>query len=156
MARSNDIQYVRYYTQGSAAQKVELPEKKNVKPQPEPKAKKTTQPVLWLDGLTVAGLVVAAVMVVCMVVGLVQVSNANAEVSRLEAYVANLEAQNASLQVEYEHGYDLTEVRIAAESMGMIPVEQARRITVSVPEPVVQESNSWWENVLENFKALFA
>lgn len=156
MARSNDIQYVRYYTSGSAARQVELPEKKRAKPQPRPQIRKTVQPGLHLDVLAVTAVAVAAVMVICLVIGCVQVSYASAEVSRLEAYVADLQAQNESLRLEYENGYDLTEIRIAAESMGMIPEQQAQHITVAVPAPAAEQADSWWENLLEDFKALFA
>lgn len=154
MARSNDIQYVRYYTAGSAARKVELPQKKVS--QPKPKLKKAARPLVKLDGLAALGTVVAVIMLVCMVVGFIQVCHTNAQVQRLEAYVARLELENESLRAEYAHGYDLDEIHLAAQSMGLVPEEQVRHITIADPESEVQVETTWWQNLLEDITALFA
>ena len=154
MARSNDIQYVRYYSAGSAARKLELPEKKN--PKPKPTAKQMAKPLLRVDGLAAVGTAVAAIMLVCMVIGFIRVCHTNAQVQKLESYVARLEVENKNLRTEYAHGYDLEEIRIAAQSMGLVPEEQVRHITVSVAEPEVQVQPTWWQDLWENMKALFA
>ena len=154
MARHNDIQYVRYYSAGSAARKVELPEKKIS--QPKPRLKKAAKPLLKVDGLAAVGTVVAAIMLVCMVIGFIQVCHTNAQVQKLEAYVARLEVENENLRTEYAHGYDLEEVRLAAQSMGLVPEEQVRHITLTLPAPEARAETSWWNSLLENFKALFA
>ena len=154
MARSRDIQYVQYYTGGSAARQVSYPEKK--KPQPQPKAQSRKLPVLALDPVAILGTVVALVMLACMVVGFVQVCNANTQVELLQAQVAQLEAENTYLQRQYSGSYDLNEIRLAAESMGLVPIEQVEHITVAVPEIVEEEPVSWWEGILLEIKALFA
>lgn len=154
MARSNDIQYVRFYTHGSTATQVALPEK--TKPLQSPKAVKAPVAVLQLDGPAVVGITVAAIMIVCMAVGLLQLRAAEAEVKELQVHVSKLEVQNDALRTQYEHSYDLEEIRTAAESMGMVPMEQAQHITVSVPEPVQVIDLTWWQALLEQFKAFFA
>ena len=154
MARSNEVQYVRYYTSGSAAQKVELPQK--VKKQPKPRAQKVQIPLTKLDGLAAVGIVVAAVMLVCMLMGFAQVCAINRQIQDMEVYVSKLEAQQDDLQAQYDHGYNLEEIRLAAESMGLVSVDQVQHITVSVPlEEPVQEL-TWWETLLENIRYFFA
>ena len=157
MARSNDVQYVRFYSYGSAAEKVELPVKEKKKiTLPKPKLEQVGQKILKMDALALTGIVVAAVMMVCMLIGLIQVNIANAELQRAQVLVAQLEAENDRLQTEYEHGYDLAEIRISAEAMGMVPVEEVRHVKIEVPEAVEVETVSWWEQWILDFKALFA
>lgn len=153
MARQQ-VQYVRYYAIGSAARKVELPAKTEV--QPKPKVKKARLPILRLDGLSVVGIVVAAVMLVCMLIGLVRVNQANTELQQMQSYIAQLNAQNELLRDQYEHGYNLNEVRVAAESMGLVPRAQVEHITITLPEPVVEEEPTWWESFVENIRFMFA
>ena len=154
MARSNDIQYVRYYNAGSEARKLELPEKKKV--QPKPSVKQAARPMIRMDGLSVVGTIVAAVMLLCMVVGFVRICDTNRQVQQLEAYVSRLEVENKDLRTQYAHGYDLEQIRIAAQSMGLVPEEQVRHITVSVAQPAAQIQTTWWQELWENVKAFFA
>ena len=157
MARSNDVQYVRFYSYGSAAEKVELPVKEKKKiTLPKPKLEQVSWKILKMDALALTGIVVAAVMLVCMLIGLIQVNIANAELQRAQVLVAQLEAENDRLQTEYVHGYDLAEIRISAEAMGMVPVEEVRHVKIKVPEAVEVETVSWWEQWILDFKALFA
>lgn len=153
MARSGDIQYVRFYSAGSAARQVEIPEKQAA-PVRRPKAKKAA--IIKVDGLAVVGTAVALVMLVCMLVGFAQVSQANAEREALRAQVYQLELENQALKTEYEHSYDLEEIRVAAEAMGMVPAEQTRHITVSVSEAAQQMEPTWWESFIARLQSLFA
>ena len=153
MARSNEVRYIRYYSAGSTAQKLELPREQASLP--KPKVRRPAKPVLRVDGLAAVGTVVAAIMLICMVVGFVQVCHTNQQVQQLQEYVAALELEQDALKKEYKMGYDLDEVRLAAQSMGMIPQEQAQRITVSVKEPEVQ-IQPWWQSLLVQLRALFA
>lgn len=177
MARANEI-YVRYYTPGSVAQKVEFPQREKPKPKThcepkthntsktqKPKAKRPAQaqtqtqqaelPKIELDGLSVVGIVLSAVMLVCMLVGVFQVWQADRETAQMQAYIAQLEQENQSLREEYTDSYDPEEIRSAAMSMGMIPVEDAQHIAISVPQEQEIELN-WWQSLIENIKTLFA
>ena len=156
MARSNDIQYIRYYTPGSAATKVELPKIAKKQPVSKPKAEKAKTPVVQLDGLAAVGIVVAAVMLLCMLMGFAQVCSLNRQVQDLEVYISQLEVQQENLQAEYDHGYDLEQVRLAAQSMGLVPVDQVQHITVDLPETETVAEQTWWEGFLETIKDFFA
>jgi len=157
MARSNDVQYIRYYSPGSAAEKVELPRlpKKQPKPKAAPVQKKAV-PVLRVDGLAAIGIVVAAVMLLCMLMGCVQVYNLNRQIQDLEVYVSQLELRQENLEADYAHGYDLEDIRQAALSMGLVPKDQVQHVTVHIPETETIVEISWWENLLNTIQDFFA
>ena len=159
MARSNDVQYIRYYSYGSAAEKVELPVKEKEKKKimlPKPKLEQVGQKILKMDALALTGIAVAAVMLVCMLIGLVQVNLANARLHEAQVLVAGLEAEHDRLKTEYEHGYDLADIRVSAEAMGLVPVDQVRHVKLELSQPENAESTFWWENWLLEIKELFA
>ena len=157
MARSNEVQYIRYYSPGSAAEKVELPRipRKQPKPKAAP-AQKQTAPVVRVDGLAAIGIVVAAVMLLCMLMGCVQVYNLNRQIQDLEVYVSQLELRQESLEADYAHGYDLEEIRQAAESMGLVPKDQVQHVTIHIPETETVVEISWWDTVLNAIREFFA
>ena len=99
MAQQLRVQYVQYYTDGSAARKVESPV-----PQAAPRkarAKKQKRIVIPVDPVSILGILVAAVMLVLMVVGYTQLQNTQQEVQTMEQYVSTLRRENAALQEEY-------------------------------------------------------
>ena len=157
MARSNDVQYIRFYSYGSTAEKIEQPvtEKKKIN-LPKPRKIKVPAGLIKVDALALTGLIVAGVMLLCMAVGLVQVHKANVQLQQAQLLVAQLEAENDRLKTEYEHGVDLAEIRVSAEAMGLVPIDQVRHVTVRVPDPVVEEEITWWEQWIQDFKDLFA
>lgn len=157
MARSNEVQYIRYYTPGSAAEKVELPRlpKKQPRPKAAPAPKKTA-PVVRVDGLAAIGIAVAAVMLLCMLMGCAQVYSLNRQIQDLEVYVSQLELRQESLEADYAHGYDLEEIRQAALSMGLVPKDQVEHVTVHIPEMETVVEISWWENLLNTIREFFA
>ena len=157
MAQSNDVQYIRYYSYGSAAEKVELPVKEKKKiTLPKPNLEQVGKNILKMDALALTGIAVAVVMLLCMLIGLIQVNVANAKLQEAQVLVAQLEAEHDRLKTEYEHGYDLAEIRVSAEAMGMVPVEEVRHVKLKLQEPVAEETVTWWEQWVLDFKALFA
>ena len=67
------------------------------------------------------------------------------------------ELEQEQLRQKYENGYDLEEVRVAAESMGMIPVEDAIHVRVELPAETVQiETLSWWDSRMLSLRQFFA
>lgn len=157
MARPNEIQYVRFYSYGSAAQQVQTPVPEKKVRLPKPVKEQKAPAVIQLDALALTGLVVTAVMLVCMLVGLIQVNYANARLQQAQSVVAQLEAERDRLKTEYDHGYDLAEIRVSAEAMGLVPEDQVRHVTVQVPEAVVEQPPlSRWEQWLQALKGLFA
>ena len=154
MARNTTERYVRYYTFGSTAAKVEHRERKAALPQY--KAPQKRKPIA-VDPVSLLGSAVAVLLAVLMLVGFAQVAYTSAQVQKLETQVMTLELEQEQLRQKYEAGYDLNEVRAAAESMGMIPVEDAVHVRVPVPAETVQiETLSWWDSMLLSLRGFFS
>ena len=154
MARKYTERYVRFYTVGSAAAKLETVERKAALPKYKTPEKR--KPIA-VDPIALMGSAVAIVLAVLMLVGFVQVAHTSAQVRALETQVMTLELEQEQLRQKYENGYDLEEVRVAAESMGMIPAEEAVHVRVEVPTETVEVPQvSWWESVLMQLRQFFA
>lgn len=153
MARKETPRYIRFYTDGSAARQLELPQ--NPKSGARPKRAKKPQ-VVQLDGLVVIGLVVAAVMAVCLIAGSIMTARAEHEMNALITYVDELETANEALTNEYAAGYDLDDVRVTAQAMGLVPAEQVQHITVELPVPEEVPELTWWQQLVADLKSLFA
>lgn len=154
MARKYTERYVRYYTFGSAAAKLEQQQKQAELP--KYKAPRKRRPIAF-DPFAVAGNAVAILLAVLMVVGLIQVAGTTAQVRELETKVAVLELEQQMLQERYESGYDLEEVRIAAQSMGMVQVQDADHVRLNIPAENQQvQQLSWWDSLLLSLRQIFA
>lgn len=154
MARQVDIQYIRFYTDGSAARQIEVnpPRKKNRLP----KVRRQKQKIVYVDPLAMAGIVVSVIMLILMTVGTVQLFVAHDQQEAMEQYIQQLQERNVSLSATYEASYDLETVEKAALAMGMIPVEQAQSITIVLPQPEIVEEVTLWNRVTAFFEGIFA
>lgn len=155
MANKTDVQYIRFYTDGSAARKIEPepPKKRAFRPIRRPRTKLVVH-VDLLAGVTIA---VAAVMLVLMLVGLVNMRHAQAEQARMEQYVQTLKSKNSELRQTYESGFDLEEVAQKAEELGMIPAQEAEHIPIRVEVPVKPEAEpTLWQRICTFLRDLFA
>ena len=154
MARKTTERYVRYYTFGSTAAKLDRTEQKAALPQYKTPEKR--KPIA-VDPVALMGSAVAIVLAVLMIVGFAQVAHTSAQVKKLQTQVTILELEQEQLRQKYEAGYDLEEVRAAAESMGMIPVEDAIHVRVELPTETIQiERLSWWDSMLLSLRRFFA
>lgn len=154
MARKYTERYVRYYTFGSAAAKLEQQQKQAELP--KYKAPQKRRPIAF-DPFAVAGNAVAILLAVLMVVGLIQVAGTTAQVRELETKIAVLELEQQMLQERYESSYDLEEVRIAAQSMGMVQVQDADHVRLNIPAENQQvQQLSWWDSLLLSLRQIFA
>ena len=154
MARNNNDRYVRFYTYGSTAVKVEQPRHTATLPKYRKPEKRKPIP---FDPVAFAGSVVAVLLAVLMVVGFVQVAAANAQIRELETQMVALEQQEQMLLEKYYGSFDLDEVRAAAESMGMIPAEEAAHVQIRVPAQSVEvQTLSWWDTLVANLRQFFA
>ena len=154
MARKFNERYVRYYTFGSTAAKLDRQERKAALPQYTAPEKRKPIPV---DPVALVGSAVAVLLAILMLVGFAQVAHTSAQVRKLETQVMTLELEQEQLRQKYENGYNLEEIRVAAESMGMVSVEEAAHIRVQVPAQSVQvQTLSWWDNMLASLRQFFA
>ena len=157
MVQKPDIQYVtQFYSYGSEAKVLELKPKQQKKKFVLPKALPRQKIHLRIDPVAWAGIAVAIVMVVLMAVSVNSYLNACAEYEVMTDYVISLQNTNVEKQQEYGKLYDLDDVREKALALGMIPMEEAQRVTIFpvLPEPEPEEP--WWENISWFLKGLFA
>ena len=156
MAQRVDVQYIHFYTQGSAARRI-LPA---AKPQTGalPKVKKKKIQRIYLDPFAALGTVVALCMLIMMVVGISQLRGEQQKTADMVAYVAQLQQENISLQEQYDTQCDMEAVEKTALALGMIPVEHASRTTIHVELPA-EESDvqvSLWYRIGTFLTGLFA
>lgn len=153
MAQKEPIQYVRYYAYGTAAHAIQQEQpRRKPRPAPKPQAQRIAIPI---DPVAVVGTAVAVAMLLCVIVGFVQVNQTNRALTETQNAISELRSEGYVLERKYENGYDLEEVRIAAEAMGLVPKDQVRHITVSIPEPVVEQPLPWWQKLWNDFLFLF-
>ncbi len=157
MARQIDVQYIRFYTDGSAAR--QIAPKQPAKPKTAaPKTQKIKRRVVRVDPLAVGGIVLAGVMLVMMLIGCVQLYQVQQESAQMQAYVEYLAQENARLAEEYEAGYDLSEIERSALALGMIPAEQAQTIYLQISQPAAPEPQSpdLWQRMAAFVQDIFA
>ena len=154
MAQRPDIQYIRFYTDGSAAR--QPAPVSYTEPHRKPRAKKQKQTVLYIDPLAILGVAAAVVLLIMMVVGLVNFYNAQHQLQVMESYVQQLTQKNQQLQEQYDNGYDLEEIQKIAEALGMIPKEEAESITIHIPAPEATPEPTFWEKIGTFLSGLFA
>ena len=154
MARKLDIEYIRYYTDGSAARQPapQAPPKSR----PLPKVKKQPQQILYIQPLAIVGILMAAVMFVMMMVGSVELAQARQERQAMGNYVQMLSRKNAEAWAEYEENLNLEEIERSALALGMIPQSQAKQITIAVPEVEIQEEIGPLRQALLFLQGMFA
>lgn len=160
MAQQLDVRYVRFCTDGNAARKVApVQEFKTAK---LPKAKKQAVQVIRIDPFALLGIALSAVMAVLLIVGVFLWGDARSDAGEMAAYTRYLEQQNAELTVRYHSSYDAEEVERTAIALGMVPREQATRVTLQLPEteetPVEEEAEevSIFESIYTFFAGLLA
>ena len=155
MARKPDIQYVRFYTDGSAARQLEVQSPRKYKT-PARRPRKQKGYVIYVDPLAVGGILLSLVMLIAMLVCSIQLAVAKQQLSDTKAYVTTLTQSNEHLLRTYEESYDLEEVEKSALALGMIPVSQATTISVEIEKEEVVEEVTFWERMSAKLEELFA
>ena len=155
MAQRAAVQYVQFYTAGSAARKIAIEQPK--KTERKPRVAKQKKIVVPIDPLALAGTVTALVLLVLMVVGVFQVQSAREKNAQMVQYVETLKSENAFLQSTYDNGYDLQQVENTALALGMVPAEQVERIPIRMDVPQeVQPETGFWSSLTAFLAGLFA
>ena len=148
--------YIRFYTPGSVAVKVQVQHEDTWAPLPEQKPQKKL--IIPVDPVAILGFAVAVCMLILMAVGITQLNQARREVVTLERYVAQLTAEKHELEEAYAEGYKLERVHQQALDMGMIPVEEVpvNQIYVTMPIVEIVEEQTLWSRVTTFMTSLFA
>lgn len=157
MALKPEIQYIgQFYVHGSEAKAVEIrqEEKKSEYKLPLHRFEKVQK--IHVDPLAICSIALAVVLMIGMVAGTLQIQSDWEELDTANRYVYNLEAIHRQRVTEYRSSYNLEEIRAAAETMGLIPVAEAKTmaLTVTIPEPKVEPT--LWDDIVWFMEGLFA
>ena len=156
MVQQPEIQYIRYFADGSAARKAEVVAPFKPLHLPKVKKKRNHVTMYYIDPVAVLGIIVSVMMLVLLVVGVAQLVTANKEAAQLQQYVHSLEQQNAHLQGEFDMALKMEDVQRTADALGLVPVEQVTHITMKVPVYEEAETPDTWERIVTFLTALFA
>lgn len=157
MPRKPEIQYVgQFYVHGSEAKKVEVQQtpKKNKAQLPGQQVRQVKQ--ISLDPVAICGMAVAVIMAVVLVFGAAQIGDAWDEYEVMAGYASDLRYENIRLTRQYQSKYNPEDIRIAALNLGMIPVEEAKTVALTVTMPVAEPEPTLWEDITWFLKGLFA
>ena len=153
MARKEEIRYIQFYTDGSAAKQI-TPRWPAATPKKKPVQKK--KQIVYVDPLALGGIVVAVVMLVLMIVGVCKLNAVQQETVQMQGYVERLTVENSTLKQQYSQECNLEQVEQTALALGMIPVEQAQQIQITVQLPHQETEPSFWDNIGVFLTGLFA
>ena len=155
MAMQPEVRYINAYVSGTAAYQ---PEKKPQKKQSVrlPKARKQQKLVIPVDMVAVGGILAAVVLSVLLVVGLMQMNQAQQEAKAMKDYAISLQAENQKLQDTYSSGYNPEEIREIALKMGMVPVEDVPHVQIQLTAPQQVQQPTAWESFWAFMVGLFA
>ena len=122
MSQKPKIQDVgQFYIHGSEARQLELQEKKKRAKSKLPLERLRKVEVVYLDPVAIFGIVTALVMLTVMILGVLQIRDDWKEYRIMSNYVSRLNSENAELQADYRSQYDLEDIRIKAQALGMVP-----------------------------------
>lgn len=157
LAKSREDRYIRFYTEGTAAYKMEVEQPKVKASLPKPK--KRTVYVFPVDPVAIGAVALCIVMLVLMLNSVALLDAERAKLQEMTDYLYELESENVVLEAQYESQIDLEAVEQRALALGMIPIEEARHITIQIQpqqEQIQEEEPSFWESICTYFKGLFA
>ena len=138
MSQKPKIQYVgQFYIHGSEARQLELQEKKKRAKSKLPLERLRKVEVVYLDPVAIFGIVTALVMLTVMILGVLQIRDDWKDYQTMSNYVSRLNSENAELKADYRSQYDLEDIRVKAEALGMVPKSQleVRTVYVTIPKP---------------------
>lgn len=154
MAQRLDVQYVQFYTDGSAARKVApMAPLKTMK---LPEIKKIKRLVLHIDPVAIAGICMAVFMIVLMLVGAAQLSAQRQQLNEMTMYVEDLRVENQILENRFDQRCDLEQIERTALALGMVPEAQVRHVTIPAPDMIEEEAPNSWEQFYIFLTGLFA
>ena len=157
MNQKPKIQYVgQFYVHGSEARQLQLQEQKRQAKTKLPLARIQKIEKIYVDPVALAGIAVAVIMLVTMVLGAVQIKRDWDQYERMSSYVSELKKENARKNHAYRLSYDLADIETKALAMGLVPRTELETMTVSVTVPEKVPQMSRMEEIRFFLEGLFA
>lgn len=136
MIQKPKIQYIgQFYVHGSEARALELEEQRKKAKTKLPLARLEKIEQIYVDPVALAGIVVAVVMLVVMVLGAVRLHQDWMAYERMADKVAALQEDNVKLTRTYRAGYDLEDIEMKALAMGLVPQSEIEPVVITVTLP---------------------
>ena len=157
MNQKPKIQYVgQFYVHGSEARALQLQEQKRQAKTKLPLARIEKIEKVYVDPVALAGIAVAVVMLVTMVLGAIQLKRDWDQYEQVSSYVSELKKENARKNHAYRLSYDLADIETKALAMGLVPRTELETITVSVTVPEKVHQMTRMEEIRFFLEGLFA
>lgn len=148
MSQKPKIQYVgQFYIHGSEARQLEIQEKKKHSKSKLPMERLRKVEVIYLDPVAIFGIVTALVLLAVMTVGVLQIRHDWQDYRTMSDYLSRLNSENAELQADYRSKYDLEDIRVKAQALGMVPKSELEVQTVYVTIPEPEPEMTWLEEL---------
>lgn len=155
MAQRVNIQYVQYYTQGSAARKVAPAISVHTGALPQIKKRKVRK--IHVDPVAYLGAAVAVCMLIMMLIGWSELRAEQEKTALMVEQVEQLRQENEALHARYAEECDLEKIEETALALGMIPREDAAHTAIQIELPPVEEKPvSMWQRIGTFLTGLFA
>ena len=157
MNQKPKIQYVgQFYVHGSEARALQLQEEKRQAKTKLPLARIQKIEKIYVDPVALAGIAVAVVMLVTMVLGAIQIKRDWDQYEQVSSYVSELKKENARKNHAYRLSYDLADIETKALAMGLVPRSELETVTVSVTVPEKVPQLTRMEEIRFFLEGLFA
>ena len=157
MAAKPDIQYVtQFYSYDSEAKVLQLKTANKKQKTQLPKAVPQQKIMVAVDPVAVAGIVIALMLVVLMVVSVQSYIDVCNEYAVMTERVVELQNDNVLDQQKYREMYDLADIEEKALALGMIPMDEAQIVIITPVMPEETPEPGLWEDVSWFLKGLFA
>ena len=157
MNQKPKIQYVgQFYVHGSEARQLQLQEQKRQAKTKLPIARIQKIEKVYVDPVALAGIAVAVVMLVTMVLGAIQIKRDWDQYEQVSSYVSELKKENARKNHAYRLSYDLADIETKALAMGLVPRSDLETVTVSVTVPEKLPQMTRMEEIRFFLEGLFA
>ena len=157
MNQKPKIQYVgQFYVHGSEARALQLQEEKRQAKTKLPLARIQKIEKIYVDPVALAGIAVAVVMLVTMVLGAIQIKRDWDQYEQVSSYVSELKKENARKNHAYRLSYDLADIETKALAMGLVPRTELETVTVSVTVPEKVPQLTRMEEIRFFLEGLFA
>ena len=157
MNQKPKIQYVgQFYVHGSEAKALQLQEEKRQAKTKLPLVRIQKIEKVYVDPVALAGIAVAVVMLVTMVLGAIQIKRDWDQYEQVSSYVSELKKENARKNHAYRMSYDLADIETKALAMGLVPRSELETVTVSVTVPEKVPQMTRMEEIRFFLEGLFA
>ena len=157
MNQKPKIQYVgQFYVHGSEARQLQLQEQKRQAKTKLPIARIQKIEKIYVDPVALAGIAVAVVMLVTMVLGAIQLKRDWDQYEQVSSYVSELKRENARKNHAYRLSYDLADIESKALAMGMVPKSELQTMMVNVTVPEKEPELTRMEEIRFFLEGLFA